>query len=73
MEDRAFAKGRGPDPATRDATKNGFIFMASRCGKAPQGNYRSLPFLLTPLAERLAHAKELDASAIAHALRYAQQ
>src|SRR5712672_1332634 len=26
MEDRAFAEGRGPDPATRDAMKDGFIF-----------------------------------------------
>jgi hypothetical protein len=26
MEERAFAEGRGPDPATRDAMKDGFIF-----------------------------------------------
>ena len=26
MEERAFAAGRGPDPATRDAMKDGFIF-----------------------------------------------
>jgi len=26
MEERAFADGRGPDPATRDAMKDGFIF-----------------------------------------------
>jgi hypothetical protein len=26
MEERAFAQGRGPDPATRDAMKDGFIF-----------------------------------------------
>ena len=25
-EERAFADGRGPDPATRDAMKDGFIF-----------------------------------------------
>jgi hypothetical protein len=25
-QDRAFAEGRGPDPATRDAMKDGFIF-----------------------------------------------
>ena len=25
-EERAFAEGRGPDPATRDAMKDGFIF-----------------------------------------------
>jgi hypothetical protein len=26
LEERAFAEGRGPDPATRDAMKDGFIF-----------------------------------------------
>jgi hypothetical protein len=26
MEERAFAEGRGPDPSTRDAMKDGFIF-----------------------------------------------
>jgi hypothetical protein len=26
MQERAFAEGRGPDPATRDAMKDGFIF-----------------------------------------------
>ena len=26
MEERAFAEGRGPDPAARDAMKDGFIF-----------------------------------------------
>jgi hypothetical protein len=25
-EERAFAEGRGPDPATRDAMKGGFVF-----------------------------------------------
>jgi hypothetical protein len=25
-EERAFAAGRGPDPATRDAMKGGFVF-----------------------------------------------